>query len=54
MMREMKRSKSSGQDRNEAVLLSKRLKPEERLVAFFHHSQLISRLYQAGVRYRSR
>ena len=50
----MKRRKSSQQDLEEAVLLSKRLTPEERLVAFFRHSQLISRLYQAGVKYRSR
>jgi hypothetical protein len=40
-------------DREDASLLSKRMKPEERLVAHFHHSQLMNRIYQAGVDYRS-
>jgi len=29
------------------------MRPEERLVAYFHHSQLMSHLYQAGVNYRA-
>lgn len=50
----MKRLESFQQHSEEAVRLSKRLTPEERLVAFFNHSRLISQIYQAGVRYRSR
>ena len=38
----------------EMIALYKRMKPEERLVAYFHHSQLISQIYQAGVIYRKR
>jgi hypothetical protein len=37
----------------DALSLSHRMKPEERLVAFFYHSQLIHQMYRAGVRYRS-
>jgi hypothetical protein len=40
------------QEREEMFLLSKRMKPEERLVAYFHHSQLMYQMYQAGVKYR--
>ncbi|MBI3319095.1 MAG: hypothetical protein HYZ89_00690 [Candidatus Omnitrophica bacterium] len=49
----MKKSKILQQDRDNLVLLSKRMTPEERLVAFFHHSRLIRQLYQAGLSYRS-
>lgn len=41
------------EDREDVIRLSKRMKPEERLLAYFYHSQFIGRLYQAGVRYRS-
>ena len=50
----MKPSKLLQQDHQEMVRLSKRMKPEERLVAYFHHSQLMYRMYEAGVRSRSR
>ncbi len=49
----MKKSEILQQDYDGLVLLSKRMTPEERLVAFFHHSRLIHQLYQAGARYRS-
>ena len=35
------------------VALHKRMKPEERLVAYFNQSRLIYQLYLAGVKYRS-
>ncbi len=40
--------------REDNVLLSKRMRPGERLVAYFHHSQLMSQIYQAGEDYRKR
>lgn len=49
----MKTSAIMRQDHEDLVLLSKRMKPEERLVAYFNHSQLIHQIYQAGVRYRA-
>ena len=42
------------QDREASVLLCKRMKPEERLVAYFHHSQLMHQLYRAGLSHRSK
>jgi len=50
----MKKSEVLHKDHDEMIALYKRMKPEERLVAFFNHSQLIHRLYQAGVGYRLR
>ncbi|MBI3615347.1 MAG: hypothetical protein HY211_02405 [Candidatus Omnitrophica bacterium] len=50
----MKESEILKKDREESILLSKRMKPEERIVAYFHHSQLMNRIYQAGVDYRKR
>lgn len=41
-------------DHEEMRALSKRMTPEERLVAYYHHSRLIHLMYQAGVRYRKR
>ncbi|MBI3318747.1 MAG: hypothetical protein HYZ90_06395 [Candidatus Omnitrophica bacterium] len=32
--------------------MSRRMKPEERLLAYLQHSQLIHRIYDAGVRHR--
>jgi hypothetical protein len=40
-------------DREEILALSRRLTPEERLVAYYHHSRLIAQMYQAGVRARA-
>ena len=40
-------------DHEDMLLLCQHMKPEERLVAFFHHAQLIHHMYRAGVRYRS-
>jgi len=48
----MKKSEVLRKDHEEMIALYKRMKPEERLVAFFYHSQLIHQLYQAGVGYR--
>lgn len=48
----MTRSAIIQQDYEDMVRRSRRMTPEERLVAFFHHSQLIHQLYQAGARYR--
>ena len=42
------------QDREAIVLLCKRMKPEERLVAYFHHSQLMHQLYRAGLSHRAK
>jgi hypothetical protein len=35
-------------DHQGLMMLNKAMKPEERLLAFFNHSRLIHRLYQAG------
>ena len=48
----MKKSEVLRKDHEEMIALYKRMKPEERLVAFFYHSQLTPQLYQAGVGYR--
>ena len=40
--------------RDDTIALCKRMKPEERLLAFYHHSRLIHQIYQAGVRYRKK
>ncbi len=48
----MRKSKILEKDREALVRLSKRLTPEQRLRAHLRHSQLISQIYQAGVRYR--
>ena len=40
-------------DHEDMLRLCQRMKPEERLVAFFHHTQLTYQMYRAGVRYRS-
>lgn len=50
----MKGSKILKRDGEEIALLCKSMKPEERLVAYFQHSQLVHLIYQAGVSYRSR
>ena len=41
------------QDHEDLIRLYQRMKPEERLAAFFYHSQLIQQMYQAGMRHRS-
>ena len=41
-------------DHEDLIELHQRMKPEERLAAFFYHSQLIQQMYQAGMSYRSR
>ncbi len=51
---QMQASQILKRDREEIVLLCKRMKPEARLVAFLQHSQLVHRMYQAGLDYRSR
>lgn len=49
----MKESEILKKDREDMSKLCKRMKPEERLMAYLNHSQLIQQIYQAGVRYRS-
>jgi hypothetical protein len=50
----VRKSKILQKDRDDMIALCKRMKPEERLLAFYHHSRLISQIYEAGVRYRKR
>jgi hypothetical protein len=40
-------------DHEDLITLCQRMKPEERLAAFFHHSQLVQQMHRAGIRYRS-
>lgn len=49
----MKRSAIVQQDREDLVLRSQRMTPEERLVAYVYHSQFMHQMYQAGVQYRA-
>ncbi len=42
------------EDREQMIALCKRMTPHERLVAYVSHTQLITQMHQAGVRYRSR
>ena len=48
-----KGSKILQKDHESAALLSERMTPEERLIAYFYHSQLLSEIYRAGVNYRT-
>ncbi|MCK5215847.1 MAG: hypothetical protein KAR05_10910 [Candidatus Omnitrophica bacterium] len=41
-------------DHKDLLRIAKSMKPEERLVAFYHHSRLIYNLYAAGRDYRGR
>lgn len=49
----MKKSDILQKDHEDLLLLYQRMKPEERLVAYANHAQLMNQMYQAGVRYRS-
>lgn len=49
----MGKSEVLHKDHEEMIALYKRMKPEEKLTAFFHHSQLMNQLYQAGTSYRA-
>ena len=49
----MKESAVMRRDREDMIRRARRMTPEERLAAFFHHSRLITELYLAGVRYRA-
>ena len=49
----MSRSEILQKDHEALVELQQRMKPEERLAAFFYHSQLIQQMHQAGMSYRS-
>ena len=40
-------------DHEDIIELNKRMKPEERLIAYFNHSESLYQIYQAGVNYRS-
>lgn len=50
----MNKSDILQQDHEQMVSLCKRMTPQERLLAYLRHSQLITQIYQAGIRYRSR
>lgn len=49
----MKESKILKRNREEIILFCKSMRPEERLVAYLKHSQLVHQIYRAGVNYRS-
>lgn len=49
----MKESAVMRRDRKDMIRRARRMTPEARLVAFFHHSRLITELYLAGVRDRA-
>lgn len=49
----MRESPILSKDRESSIRLYKKMKPEERLIAFFHHSRLMNQIYQAGMRYRA-
>lgn len=49
-----KDSKILREDWKDLIRLAKRMSPEQRLVAFSNHSQLIGQIYQAGVSYRGK
>ena len=51
---EMKRSVIAQKEREDMIQRCQRMTPEERLVAFAAHSQLMTQLYYAGVQYRAR
>ncbi|MDP3723841.1 MAG: hypothetical protein Q8R91_10180 [Candidatus Omnitrophota bacterium] len=48
----MRRSAIIQQDHEDMVRRSRRMTPEERLVAYANHAQLMNQMYQAGVQYR--
>ena len=49
----MRKSEIVQRDHEDLLLRSQRMRPEERLAAYFYHSQLMAQLYQAGLNYRS-
>lgn len=49
----MNKSSLLQKNHDELVALNKKMTPKERLVAFFNHSQLVSRLFEAGAKFRS-
>ena len=46
------KSKISKTQHDDIIRICKRMKPAERLVAFFNHSRLMMQIYQAGVDFR--
>ena len=50
----MKQSALMRRDREELIRRVERMSPEERLVAFFNHSRLLTQMYLAGARYRAK
>ncbi len=43
------KSKILQKDHEDMIKLHRKMKPEERLMAYFHHSQLVQQFYQAGL-----
>ena len=50
----MKQSAIIREDREEMIRRCRRMTPEERLAAFAAHSEMVTQLYLAGVKYRAR
>lgn len=49
----MKPSAIARKNYQEMIARAKRMTPEERLMAYLSHNQLIAQLHQAGARYRT-
>ena len=47
------KSKIIQQDHDHLVELNKQMKPEERLLAFYEHSKLMSEMFEEGIKFRS-
>ena len=47
------KSKILQKDHEDMIELYRKMKPEERLMAYFHHSQLVQQFYQAGLTFRT-
>ncbi len=50
----MKKVAMLSQDRELLIALCKRMTPQERLMAYLRQSQLVTKMSEAGIRYRSR
>ena len=48
------KSKILQKQSEEVVKLCKKMKPQDRLVAYFHHSHLVNKMFQAGAKFRSK
>jgi len=46
------KSKISKDQRDGIIKICQQMKPEERLMAFFNHSSLVTQIHQAGIDFR--